>query len=131
MHRLLRGIQPEQAERRIRGRLDQPPLTLVVQQAPQDADGSLPEPLALVAEELLEGGVAHRDAEQEIAGVEPRRTLERTGRGLGSELLERDHIDLDRRGIEVDRVSRAVRTLVAVDSALDVGAITSIVPEVI
>ena len=81
-------------------------LRLMGEEPRQPLERHLAQPLALGGEPLLEERLSQAEAQQEIAAVDLGRSLERRRRPVEDVPLEGGRVDLDRGGIERERVAR-------------------------
>ena len=97
---LLQGVEREEAEAGLDGRLGGGGLLLMGEQAPQGLDGQLVQALPLGREPFLERALGQRQPGQEVAAVEAGDLLERLGAAIGDQPLEARHVHLDDRGVQ-------------------------------
>jgi len=107
VHGFLQGVQGEQALRRADREIVPPRGLVEPQQAAEQRDRQLAEPLALGDEPLLEGGFLDAQPGEEVAVVEGGSPLEVRDGLSRSEALEQERVDLDearrqRYGLAVD-----------------------------
>jgi hypothetical protein len=101
MHGLLKRVESEQAQRGLQRRLGRLRGALVKQELSERCERQLAQSLALCEEPLLERRFPYGEAVQELAVIEGSGTVESSGRTVGDQKLELDHVHVD--GARVQR----------------------------